>query len=445
MAAMAFVIAPHAARLPQVLGVVGAGAARWWIARRAWRTPPWWAMMALIAVAVTAPERGWSLAACSGAKSAVLLIAMICLKILEMRNRRDAIIAIFMGFFLAMTNFLYSQNHPDGGYMFVCVLFVATLIGYNRTASNATWKERIRPAAMICIQAIPMMLVLFFLFHALRPLLWRMPGEDSASTGLSDSMTPGDISNCQSPRPWHFVWISRARCRTTKICIGAGPCWPEHGSHLACSHRHAVAGRYTTGHDATVAARKIPCHAQPHNKPWLFALDLPVDVPQGRDPVCRLPNARSRRRDDLCAFMKFHRRCDFKLEPRFRNVRAAKRVALPRFQSSRAVAYAKQLKAQFPRFQATHRTPDAALFARIRIHVGAPRLAEHPVDEFLFDTKKGFASTTREFVFVLRQRHPIASGHRVPRWRGQPDSRGKLWFANQAHAWAEVWLTTWDG
>ncbi|MBL8513283.1 MAG: DUF3488 domain-containing protein, partial [Betaproteobacteria bacterium] len=93
MAAMAFVIAPHAARLPWwVLGVcVGAGIARWWIARRAWRTPPWW-VMGLIAVAVTAGARLEFGRLFGREVGVVLLIAMLCLKVLEMRNRRDAII-----------------------------------------------------------------------------------------------------------------------------------------------------------------------------------------------------------------------------------------------------------------------------------------------------------------------------------------------------------------
>ena len=41
-----------------------------------------------------------------------LLIAMLCLKVLEMRMKRDAIIVIFMGFFLAVTNFLYASLSP---------------------------------------------------------------------------------------------------------------------------------------------------------------------------------------------------------------------------------------------------------------------------------------------------------------------------------------------
>ena len=46
LAGMAFVIAPHALRLPVWVTAVCvvAGAWRWWIARRALRVPPLWLM-----------------------------------------------------------------------------------------------------------------------------------------------------------------------------------------------------------------------------------------------------------------------------------------------------------------------------------------------------------------------------------------------------------------
>ena len=59
LAGMAFVIAPHALRLPLwVTSVcVAAGAWRWWIARRALRVPAWWLMgMIALAAAIGAPN-----------------------------------------------------------------------------------------------------------------------------------------------------------------------------------------------------------------------------------------------------------------------------------------------------------------------------------------------------------------------------------------------------
>ena len=115
---MAFVIAPHAARLPIWITAlcIAAGAWRWWIARHALRVPPWW-LVGLIAMAVATGAR-FEYGRWFGREVGVaLLIIMVCLKVLEMRMKRDAMVPIFMGFFLAITNFMYSQTILMGLYM----------------------------------------------------------------------------------------------------------------------------------------------------------------------------------------------------------------------------------------------------------------------------------------------------------------------------------------
>ena len=444
MAAMAFVIAPHVARLPWwVLGVcVGAGIARWWIARRAWRTPPWW-VMGLIAVAVTAGARLEFGRLFGREVGVVLLIAMLCLKVLEMRNRRDAIIAIFMGFFLAMTNFLYSQTILMGAYMFVCVLFfVATLIGYNRTASDATWKERVRPAAVICVQAIPMMLVLFFLFPRLSGPLWRMPGDDSASTGLSDSMTPGDISNLSKSTSVAFRVDFEGPVPDNESLYWRGPVL---GLNLGRTWRAHMAIPLTNGAPLDMSPQSQPIKyrvtLQPHNKPWLFALDMPVDVPKDAilftDYQMRVRGAvSSLRAYDVASTLRF--RAGSSLSERVRQ----ENLSLSPGFNPRSVAYARQLKQQFPdaKLLVEHLMRRYSLDFEYTLE--PPKLAEHPVDEFLFDTKKGFCEHyAGSFVFVLRAAGIPARV--VTGYQGgevNPITRQLVVRQSEAHAWAEVWF-----
>ncbi|MEI6738525.1 MAG: DUF3488 domain-containing protein, partial [Pseudomonadota bacterium] len=196
LAAMAFVIAPHVQRLPWWVTTVcvAAGLWRWWIARNGLRTPAWW-LMGAIALAITAGAFAEYRRLFGREVGVTLLIVMLCLKVLEMKLKRDAMVVIFLGFFLALTNFLYSQTIAMGAYMFICVwIFIATLIGFNRIHTEPTIRERLVPSAWLMLQAIPMMLVLFFLFPRLTGPLWSMPQEAQARTGLSGSMSPGDIS-----------------------------------------------------------------------------------------------------------------------------------------------------------------------------------------------------------------------------------------------------------
>ena len=89
----------------------------------------------------------------------------IALKLLEMRTQREVTLAIYLGFFLVLTSFLFSQSIPLGIYMLVCVwIFVGTMIGFNRIGSSPTLAERLRPAAALVVQALPLMAAFFLLF-----------------------------------------------------------------------------------------------------------------------------------------------------------------------------------------------------------------------------------------------------------------------------------------
>ncbi len=71
-----------------------------------------------------------------------------------------------------------------------------------------------------------------------------------------------------------------------------------------------------------------------------------------------------------------------------------------------------------------------------------PRLAEHPVDEFLFDTKKGFCEHyAGSFVFLMRAAGIPARV--VTGYQGgevNPITRQLVVRQSEAHAWAEVWF-----
>ena len=55
-----------------------------------------------------------------GRDAAVALLAiMLGLKVLELKALRDATVAICLGFFLIITNFLYSQTIPTALFMVV--------------------------------------------------------------------------------------------------------------------------------------------------------------------------------------------------------------------------------------------------------------------------------------------------------------------------------------
>jgi transglutaminase-like putative cysteine protease len=441
LVAMGFVIAPHVARLPVWVSAVciAAGAWRWWVARRGLRTPPWW-VMALIAVGVAAGARLEYGRLLGREVGVTLLIVMLCLKVLEMRMKRDATVAIFLGFFLAMTNFLYSQTILMGLYMLVCVwLFVATLVGFNRINTEPTLRERIRPAFWLLVQALPMMLVLFFLFPRLSGPLWRMPGDDSSTTGLSEEMAPGDISKLSQSEAVAFRVDFDSVVPQNEDLYWRGPVLGEHVGRswrmYAPERRRDPEYQYT---DAPISYRVT---MQPSNKFWLFALDLPAarvdnaDITDDFQLRSRTPVSSLRTYQ-----MSSHLRYTYGRAISDRD--RARYLGLSTNINPRSMEYAKQLRADNPDPRVLIEKLMARYNKEFEYTLEPPRLGANPVDEFLFDSKKGFCEHyAGSFVFVLRAAGIPARV--VTGYQGgeiNPITRQLVVRQAEAHAWAEVWL-----
>ena len=66
-----------------------------------------------------------------------LLVVMLCLKLMEMRQERDVIVAIGLGYFVVVTVFLFNQSMFVGLYMLVVVvLLTAALTSHSREHSK---------------------------------------------------------------------------------------------------------------------------------------------------------------------------------------------------------------------------------------------------------------------------------------------------------------------
>ena len=441
LAGMAFVIAPHALRLPLwVTSVcVAAGAWRWWIARHAWRVPAWW-LMGLIALTAAIGARleygRWF-----GREVGVaLLIIMLCLKVLEMRMKRDAMIPIFMGFFLAMTNFMYSQTILMGLYMLISVwIFVAALIGFNRINTEATWKQRVVPAGWLLLQAIPMMLVLFFLFPRLSGALWSMPQDESSRTGLSDSMSPGDISKLSVSEAVAFRVEFDGPVPQTEDLYWRGPVLGEQDGRAW--RMYPVAPRARLDYTPQGPPIRYTVTLQPHNKPWLFALDLPAAAPEdayflgdfqlrSRTPVANL------KAYGITSHLRYSVGTGLKptdLQP-YRNYDASL--------NPRSIAYGKKLQQDFPDPKVLVETLLARYNKEFDYTLEPPRLGANPIDEFFFDTKKGFCEHyAGSFVLLLRAAGIPARV--VTGYQGgevNPLTRQLVVRQAEAHAWSEVWF-----
>lgn len=192
---IAWTIAPHLLHLPPWVAAMVA-AMLGWRARLTWvggALPGRWWVMTLLALAATLTF--WSQGTLLGKEAGVtMLVVLMALKTLELRARRDALVIFFLGFFLVLTHFLYSQSLGAGLWMLVAVWALLTaLVLAHMPVGSPPLRSAAALAARAALLGLPVMLVLFLLFPRIGPL-WGLPQDAAGRTGLSGSLRLGGVA-----------------------------------------------------------------------------------------------------------------------------------------------------------------------------------------------------------------------------------------------------------
>ncbi len=270
-------LAPH---LPLWLSL-GAGAAllwRTWLWKRHAPLPPRWRVTLLVLAGTVAVFLSYK-SVFGRDPGAALLALFLALKLMEVRTLRDGMTVVFLCYFLQIALFFHSQDPHMAALMVATSLFItATLITLNDDTQPAVFA--LRKAGLMLAQAAPIMLALFLLFPRIQGPLWGMPQDAySGLSGLSDTMAPGSISDltlsgaiafranfAAAPPPQNQLYW-----RGPVLTSFDGRAWKQGKQSLSPSVAYRAAGR-SIDYTVTVEA---------HNKPWLFALELPAAPPAG--------------------------------------------------------------------------------------------------------------------------------------------------------------------
>jgi transglutaminase-like putative cysteine protease len=189
-------VAPHLLRLPLwctlIVGVVLVWRARLAVANLP--LPNRWSIVAVLALSVALTW--WTEGTLMGKEPGVtMLVILMTLKMLELRARRDALVVFFLGFFLVLTHFLYSQSLAMA---LVTVGSVWGLLTALVLAHMPVGRPAILDAGRVALKAalwsLPLMAVLFVLFPRISPL-WGVPQDAAGRTGLSGSLRMGGVAS----------------------------------------------------------------------------------------------------------------------------------------------------------------------------------------------------------------------------------------------------------
>ena len=440
LAALLLVAAPHALRMPWWLTLLVLGLYAWraHIALERSALPSRWLVLALALLAVAAVYLEYR--TLFGRTSGIVLLLLFSgLKLAEMRTHRDAAMVAFLCYFLVMTNLLYTQSMPTALLMALALLAVTgTLVGL--AAPQRPAAANLRSAGVLLAHAAPAALILFLLFPRVQGPLWGLPQDAySGLTGLSDSMTPGALSQLaqsdaiafraefdgEPPPPRERYWRGPVLWDFDGRTWRMGPGW------LQRFEAPQGAGRY----DYTVTL-------EPHNRTWLFALEsvarLPVRARYTNDGmgVATSP-VRARLRYDAASLARPAP------EPLERPDSLRRALALPATGNARARALAAEWRrgAQSD-VQVLQRALEFFRDSRLGYTLEPPLLGRDTVDEFLFETREGFCEHfSSAFVFLMRAAGVparVVTGYQG----GEVNYVDRIISVRQsdAHAWAEVHL-----
>jgi transglutaminase-like putative cysteine protease len=155
--------------------------------------PGRWVLMAVLLVA--AGLTLWSYRTLLGKEPGVtMVVVLMALKTLELRARRDAFVVFFLGFFIVLTHFLYSQSLLVALAMLVSVWGLLTsLVLVHMPVGQPSLRQASALAARTALWGAPIMALMFALFPRVGPL-WGVPKDGLAKTGLSTTMRMGSVA-----------------------------------------------------------------------------------------------------------------------------------------------------------------------------------------------------------------------------------------------------------
>ncbi len=386
---------------------------------------------------------------------ASLLMLGFAYKTLEVIQRRDAMVVLLTGFLLIGVSFLYSQSILSALYgVFALIVLAGTMIAIQQSKSHSILAT-LRSASLMVLLCLPLMLV-FFIFSPRFSPLWTIPLEASqGKTGISDSMTPGDIAKLSKSDELAFTVTFEGELpkqnelywRGLVLQYFDGKTWTPFSNKLEFSDikRQLKISRSELKKRLVKKGygKKYEVIYEKTAQPWLFALSPVVDIRGNAffTTDFRIIAERNILEPMMMTVVSYPETLRDVILPDSTRQLA---LQLPPEGNNKSRKLAKELLKQSSSKQEyintiLNRYTQQDFYYTLR----PPVLGERDtIDKFLFKSKKGFcAHYAGSFVFMMRAAGipaRIVTGYQG----GTLNEKGKFLSIRQydAHAWTEIWL-----
>ena len=434
---------PHFLNLPLWISGFALFALTWRLlqARARLREVPKWVLVPLVLVGgVSVFAQYWTIV--GREPGLALLTVMTGFKFLESRTHRDILILIFLCYFLLATHFLFSQSIPIALYMFaVLIVITATLMSINQRDDSVAMIDRLKSSGRLVLSAIPIMMLLFVLVPRIPGPIWGITQEQRGGvTGLSESMSPGQISNLITSNEVAFRVNFEDSIPEQGLLYWRGPVMVDYNRGSWRQAKHYVLKRMNI-RDAGMPVR-YTVTLEPHGKHWLFGLDMPVRIIPGSYMSSEYQFTSKKPINDLKRYT-LDSRLEFRVgleEPLEYLLQAS---TFPEVENPRTLALGEQWADRYDNpvdiiNQALHMFRSDEFVYTLQ----PPLLGSNPSDEFLFRTRRGFCEHYASSFALLMRAAGIPARVVTGYQGGEVNELGGYLIVRQsdAHAWTEVWL-----
>ncbi|GAA5316802.1 MAG: protein-glutamine gamma-glutamyltransferase TgpA [Candidatus Pelagadaptatus aseana] len=395
-----------------------------------------------------------------------LLVCAILLKLLEMQSRKDAQLLLYLSYFVVGTQFLFDQSISALLISGACIWVITTaLLVVYQPQGHLQPKRSFWLGGRLVLHSIPLMILLFLVMPRIGSL-WSIPLENHGNTtGVSDSMSPGDFSNLsraggvafratfdgELPRQEELYWrglifsdFDGRRWQPSKNQLGTeGENWIRWGE----SQNTPSVLNYANDNEQPLGRHtSYEIILEPTQQRWLFSLMLATEFESPADKsIVQTTNQRLVAQDPIRQRMVYsvQSSLDYRVEagglpdivrrtnlllPEGFNPDSQEKALQWRREAGSDRAYIKRLMQFYNRSFVYTLDP--------------PLLGRHTVDEFLWETQQGFCEHFASSFVVMMRAAGIPARVVAGYMGGEYNSLENYYVVHQydAHAWTEVWL-----
>ncbi|AOE49327.1 transglutaminase family protein [Kangiella sediminilitoris] len=413
--------------------------AKWYLNHHRLHAPKW---ILLIVVLVCVGGVFLQFKTLNGRDAGIGLISLMYgFKLLEARSYRDAALLLFISFFIVVTAFFYTEAIWMGLYLLISMLLILVgMVALNSPKGVQSSAKIGRSSVITLLQAIPIMVLLFFLFPRSSSPLWSMPNDSQSGSGIDDTMTPGSIGALHTFDDIAFRADFEGEVPKNSEMYWRGLVLSRFDGFTWYKESHSpVRGGLELPRELTYQYR---IQMEPNNRNWIFGLEQLAEAPENAYLFSDYTWMKRRRVTQRITYSAQAYDIDFSdhnLTPRQQEMY----LELPDDSNQRTKEWAEVRRQEHGSAETFVSWVLSYIHQNQYHYTLTPEVIEvDTVDGFWFRTQEGFCEHyAGAFVYIMRAAGipaRVVTGYQG----GEYNPYGDYYIVRQkdAHAWTEVWL-----